>query len=388
MASITIHPRSKYWFACYRDAAGKQHFKSTKIEHAPDASTAKARAVKASENRRLAKEIAEKLEEAERGNPTENHLREVLAGISERLTTRKLDFPTVKDYLLDWLEARNLSEGTATRYRKPITAFIDSLGNRAALPITTVTPADVDSFTAARLKAGIAPSTVSVDVKALNVPFNAATRAGLLPWNPVARAAPIEAVKEQRHPFTREEVEALLEACPSEEWKTVVLLGGLAGLRFSDATGLRWENVDLFAGTIAFRPKKTSRQKRDLVLPMAGRLKAHLLTLTRPTDGKGFISPGLAAKRTSGKSGLSVAFGKIMAAAGIDRGTLEAAGGEGRIFNRKSFHSLRHHFISELERRGVAPDLRMKLSGHTTAGAHGRYVHTELETLARAVEGL
>lgn len=387
MAALYKIPKSRFWLARYRDAAGKQRMVSTKIEHSPAGKDSKERAQRVSENRRLAQDIAAKLEAAERGNPTENHLREVLSDISARLTTRALDFPTTRKYLLEWLEARNLSEGTATRYRKPIAGFIESLGTRADLPMTNVTPSDVDAFASARLKGGIAPSTVSVDVKALNVPFNAATRAGLIPWNPVARAQPIEAVKEQRQPFTRAEVEALLEACPSTEWKTVVMLGALAGLRFSDATALRWENVDLFAGTISFRPKKTERKKRDLVLPMAARMKAHLLTLERPKDGKGFISPGLASKRTSGKSGLSMAFARIMERAGIDRAALEGAGG-GRTFNRKSFHSLRHFFVSELERRGVAPDLRMKLSGHTTAAAHGRYTHTELETLASAVKGL
>ncbi|MFZ4765940.1 MAG: hypothetical protein ACOYMN_13400 [Roseimicrobium sp.] len=34
---------------------------------------------------------------------------------------------------------------------------------------------------------------------------------------------------------------------------------------------------------------------------------------------------------------------------------------------------------------GVSPELRMQVTGHSTAEAHGRYTHTEIETLRGAL---
>ena len=50
-----------------------------------------------------------------------------------------------------------------------------------------------------------------------------------------------------------------------------------------------------------------------------------------------------------------------------------------------SFHALRHSFTSALANAGVAPELRMKLTGHKSESVHAGYTHHELETLRAAV---
>lgn len=371
----------------YRDATGRQIQRSTKIAHTPDASTPKERASLAAENKRAAQALANELEGAERGNPTEHQLRKLLADMSERLFGNRLELPSARNYLNEWLEGRDLSASTRTRYAAPIRRFLEMLGTKADLPLTNVTPADLDRYARERMKGSAGASTVAVDVKALNVPFAAATRAGIIPFNPIARAQPIHSVKEARLPFTRQEVNALLDAAPSDDWKTAIQLGAFAGLRIGDATNLDWEAVDLFAETLNFRPQKTARQKRDLLIPLAPSLKAHLAALPIPSSGKGPLTPTLAGTQPGGRRGLAAQFSRIMEAAEVDSKAM-GGGDEGRTFNRKSFHSLRHTFVSELERVGIAPDLRMKLAGHSDSKSHGRYTHTELETLAQAVARL
>ena len=49
----------------------------------------------------------------------------------------------------------------------------------------------------------------------------------------------------------------------------------------------------------------------------------------------------------------------------------------GHSFVKKSFHSLRHTFNSDLRNNGVAPDLRDKLSGHASERMNHRYTHLE-----------
>lgn len=369
----------------YRTAAGKQIQRSTKIEHTPDAADAKQRAALAGEAKRAAQALADEIERAERGHGGELHLRKLFDEMAQRLYGASVTPPTAREYLLNWLETRNLAAGTLARYGSAVRLFIEHLGERANLPFDRITVADVEAFSQARLKAGFSAVTVRTDRKVLASPFGAATRAGLLIKNPVANAETIEATSEEKLPFSRSEIEALLRSAQGTEWETMIHLGAFAGLRIGDAAALTWDSVDLFAGQLTFRPQKTARKKRDLSLPMAARLVKHLATL--PTPHRGPICPTLARKSVSGKSGLSEAFNKLMARAGIDSMRVEPTG-EGRAFNRKSFHSTRHFFNTELERAGVGEDLRMKLSGQTTAAINRRYTHTEIETLAAAVAGL
>ena len=57
------------------------------------------------------------------------------------------------------------------------------------------------------------------------------------------------------------------------------------------------------------------------------------------------------------------------------------------ISKRRSFHSLRHTFASWLADADVHADVRQKLTGHQSAGVHGRYSHHD-EALDRAVAQL
>jgi integrase len=72
-----------------------------------------------------------------------------------------------------------------------------------------------------------------------------------------------------------------------------------------------------------------------------------------------------------------------METAGIDSGE---TGGQGkRRFSKLSFHSLRHSFNSALANADVPQDLRMKLTGHSTAAVNTGYTHHELATLKNAL---
>ena len=75
-----------------------------------------------------------------------------------------------------------------------------------------------------------------------------------------------------------------------------------------------------------------------------------------------------------------------MASAGIEAGIArQSAGTKGRTFSLRSFHSLRHSFISALANSGVSSELRRKLSGHASEEMHAVYTHHELETIRNAV---
>ena len=63
-------------------------------------------------------------------------------------------------------------------------------------------------------------------------------------------------------------------------------------------------------------------------------------------------------------------------------------GSAGRNLFARSFHSLRHSFVTALDRANVAVELRQKLAGHASAEVHSIYTHHELNTLREAIEKL
>ncbi len=404
MASIHKQSGRAYWFASYRDANRKYHFVSTKIAHTPPGKDAKERTNAAAHNRRLAQDMASRLEEAEIGNATEAHLRKLLADVSERVNQTRLEFKTVEAFLDDWLARaqKTKSGGTYERYSGIVKNFKKSLAAKIKAKLADITVRDVQKFIQDRLDSGLNPSTVRTDCKILNAPFALALRQGLTLTNPVAVAEIPEGAKESRSPFTREQVGDLLKACDSlaakavkededpkvwKEWKTCILVGFYTGVRLGDAVGMPLSAFDFDAHVLKLRPQKTSRKKRDLIIPLHPQLETHVLD-TPVENSEGPICPTLAKRKVSGKYGLSIQFHKIMAEAKIKQETIAATGDAGHEFNKFTFHSLRHSFISEMANAGIAPDVRQLLAGHSDDRSHAVYTHTQIDTLRAAVKKL
>ncbi len=143
---------------------------------------------------------------------------------------------------------------------------------------------------------------------------------------------------------------------------------------------MQWDGVDLADETLTYTQAKTGAK---VTAPLHPDLLARLEKLAGTDKPDVFILPKLACQRGSGRRGLSETFKKIMRQAGVDSQTVKGAGNQ--MFSRRSFHALRHSFTSALANANVAPELRMKLTGHKTEREHQKYTHQELETLRQAV---
>ena len=182
--------------------------------------------------------------------------------------------------------------------------------------------------------------------------------------------------------IAREHGKAVFEA--GAEWRGAILFAYFTGARLQDVANMTWQAIDLPAHTITFRAKKGGRL---VTIPMHAELESHLLALPAPDIGKAFVFPMLAGGRTSGRSGLSMTFARIMVRAGVKGEVLRAAneGGKGRTVRSLTFHSLRHSFNSAMANAGVSQEVRMKLTGHLSAEMNKGYTHLELEPLRAAV---
>jgi integrase len=215
------------------------------------------------------------------------------------------------------------------------------------------------------------------------MPFRVAVRQGYITHNPGEAVEPLHNrdEREDKGTFDIEQVRALIRTAENQ-WRGVILMGFYSGARLRDIVQLRWASVDLDNQTITLKQRKTTAR---VVIPIHPELQTYFLELSVPDDANAFVFPTLAAKKTSGKSGLSMAFTRIMAKAHIRGNVARKAKGKGRTVNSLTFHSLRHSFNSILANAGIAQEIRQKLTGHASAEMNKRYTHHELEPLRNAI---
>ena len=385
--------RSPNWIHCYTSADGRRLKKSTGT---PD--------------RKKAEEIARGVERAEtlakQSSLTEVRARSLLNEILERTQNEPLQSYTAENWFEEWLRGKYVSkaEGTHAKYSRTVESFIEHVGARANLNIAAISTSDVSTYRDKQLSARKHPNTVRYIIKQLRIPFNAAVRQGIITHSPAASVElPPKVVTTQlsgdsssRSVFSLEQVAALIKAATErhengkpvfadgDEWKGLILMAYYTAARLTDAANMVWNSIDLPAKLITYRAKKTGKIVR---VPIHEELEQHLLSLPAPDSGKAFVFPKLAQRATGGRNGLSMAFSRIMARAGVVGEVIHrpSEGGVGRTIRSLTFHSLRHTANSAMANAGISQELRMKLTGHVSQEMNREYTHHELEPLRVAI---
>jgi integrase len=375
MASIHKDSRGKspFWYCAFYGADGRRMFRSTKTS-----------------DRKTALKICFAWESAaalaRRKELTAAQARKVIAEMVAISTGEPMSFHTARGWLNDWLANKTgaVSGRTLFRYQQVVRDFLTHLGPRAEASIASVSPSDITSFRNKLREEGRSVATCNAIRSMLSVPFDVAHRLGFVPINPVSAVEPLKdrSAKPGREPFTAQESVRLVESAQGD-WRGAVLLGATTGLRLGDLANLCWESIDLEAGLLRIETQKTGRV---VVLPIHADF-ANWLSGRPRGIARAPLFPELAGKRIAGRRGLSSQFRDVVEAAGIT-GRIVMRDGKGRSTNSKTFHGLRHSFVSRLANAGVAPEVRQRLAGHSDAKTHGIYTHLELEQLRRAVAKL
>jgi integrase len=303
-----------------------------------------------------------------------SHVEEFIKIAGGELTTY-----TVRSWLDSWIAGRtDASKATLVAYRHGIELFLKFLGARAARPLTTLQPKEVEDFKQALAKR-VAASTVNTAIKVLKASFNNAVTKRHLEFSPAEHIENIEVETGNRRPFTSAELKSLLQAA-NAEWRTMILVAFYTGLRLRDCANLTWQNIGLHSNTINVLTQKTSRRQD---LPLANTLSRHLQTLAGD-DPDAPLCPTLHGKNASWLSGQ---FYAIMTKAGLVsvRDAKKKSTGKGRDAKRNttciSFHSLRYNTTSALKSAGVSDSVAMDIVGHDTVSVSRNY--TKIDDAAK-----
>lgn len=385
MASLWQRGQSPYWFCCYTSAAGQRLKKSTKVTVRPvKGEKRKDGSPKtAADKRTEAWEVCLAIERAENhaknGTLTERQAKKIIGEIVERTTGEPLRNYKTHDWLEHWLEMKERvrADKTMERYRQVIRDFMASLGSRANLALSHVTPKDVLAYRNSITATGKTARTANLSVKVVSAAFNTAVRQHIIESNPATALESLPVKAEEKGTFTRTQVSKLVEAADGD-WRRAILLGYYTGARLSDVANMRWSAIDWNDKVIRFTPSKTNK---PIMLPLHPQLERELLK--NAGIGNAPMFPALAGKGTGGKHGLSGRFMFVVKKAGIEPQRTDASGG--RKLSNLSFHSLRHSFNSAMANAGVSQEIRQKLTGHASAEMNTIYTHHELEPLRAAI---
>ena len=270
---------------------------------------------------------------------------------------------TVADLAADWLAhlesrvgardpRRRYSRRTVELYRQRLHRHVvPMLGRR---PVADVVLADVRRLVDQLSGDGLAPGTVTSVIGILSGLLRYAVKGGHLARNPVRDLDRDDRpgtgrLTEPRY-LNVDEVEALL-AQMSDVFRPVAAVCAYAGLRVSEALGLRWCDVDFAAGTLTVSaqlapdgsrvPLKTAASAATVpLLPkLAGELKTHRSRVAGQALAR-VQSDALLFTTSRGKPQSRRNVLRAVHAAG------DAAGLNGKGRQRVGVHDLRHTFVA------------------------------------------
>ncbi len=161
---------------------------------------------------------------------------------------------TVGEYLDKWLANSvkdTVRQRTYERYEQLVRVHISPALGRAKLK--NLTPAHIRGFYRSKLDEGLAPRTVQYIHRTLSKALKQAVNDGLIPRNAAAPVKPPQARRDEIRPLDREQVRAFLAAVSGERLEALYVVAITAGLRQGELLGLKWDDVDLDAGTLQVR---------------------------------------------------------------------------------------------------------------------------------------
>jgi integrase/recombinase XerD len=277
------------------------------------------------------------------------------------MTDTRID-PDVEGYLL--LLAARRSPRTVDAYRRDLASFAASLH----CPIADATTEQIEVWLATMRAEGRAPSTIARRLAAVRAYLRHLTLIGCKMDNPAAGIAGPRRPRTVPRTLSPSEAERLIDAAAGTSPRAlrdralVELLYG-AGLRVSEAVGLRKASVDLENRVVRVLGKGSKERLVPLGRPGAEALRRYM-ALGRPHLDRRH-RPDLFLNARGGaltRAGVFLVLRKLADRAGLEPGRVHP-------------HLLRHSFATHLLEGGA--DLRsvQEMLGHADVSTTERYTH-------------
>lgn len=296
---------------------------------------------------------------------------------------------TVGELLTRWLDdhARTrVRPSTYQSYANQVRRhLIPGLG---AIKLAQLAPLHIERHYAKELEAGLSARSVTYQHRLLREALQQAMRWQMVGRNVADSVTPPRSVHREMQALDAEQVGLLLQTVTDRADYALIHTAIYTGLRRSELLGLRWQDVDLKAGTASisqtvqrltgqgfvYGQPKTAKGRRLVALPKSsievlGRHRAEQLE-ERLRLGPAWLERGLVFTNPTGgpvdPPALSRRFAKLLTSASLPH---------------VRFHDLRHTHASLMLQRGVHPKIVSERLGHATVGI-------TLDTYSHVLPGL
>lgn len=239
-------------------------------------------------------------------------------------------------------------------------------------PIATIGMPDIRIFAAELGKDGV---QMKGPIGLVRTILRAAHDSGL-------RAAPLKLprgfIKQSKKLPEAPSAEEVTEMLKAPGWLGVAVpLAGLAGLRMGEVRAIEVRDVDFagnrvlvrraISGELSLSPKSGDERWVPMVPPLRDSLREAVRG--KPSRGRIVLVDG----ETPSRAHILTCFKRFLRTSGL---------------RERSFHSLRHHFITEMVRSGASLEAVRVLAGHSSLTMTQRYAHATAADLQAAVQKL
>jgi len=172
--------------------------------------------------------------------------------------------------------------------------------------------------------------------------------------------------REKRLPvvLSRAEVARLLQAVPNRKHRTILMTAYAAGLRVSEVTRLRVEDIDSSRMVIRIRQGKGRKDRYVMLSPRLLRMLRRYWRAARPTS---WLFPGRSPNQPMDSGGISRICREAASRAGLEK--------------RVTVHTLRHSFATHLLESGSDLPTIQRLLGHGSLRTTQIYTHVSDDKL-------
>jgi integrase len=163
------------------------------------------------------------------------------------------------EYLGRWLTDSvrdTVRPTTFERYEQVVRLHIHPVLGKVKLK--NLTSAHVRGLYRQKLDAGLSPRTVQYVHVTLHKALKQAIADGLIPRNVTEAVKPPQVLREEIRPLTPEQAKTLFEAAKGDRLEALYVLAVTTGLRQGELLGLKWDDVDMEAGTLQVRRTLTT----------------------------------------------------------------------------------------------------------------------------------
>jgi integrase len=274
-----------------------------------------------------------------------------------------------------WLEGYSTRRDSTVRQAR--VHLLRICGSMGRMPLDAIRPSDVRNFVAELQRDGLSESYVYALYRRLSQVLGDAVNDGILTRNPCTRATAPRAGHQRPYVATTEQVWQLHDLVP-EHLQPAILLGGFAGLRISEVSGLRAQDVDFLRRTVTPQAQYGG-----------GPLKSPASHASVPVPEELVIMLSQSIQRSREGTVICDELGFPVPPWSIERAVRRARGAVAGLHEAFRFQDLRHYYASLLISEGLdikVVQARLRhASATTTLNVYGHLWPDRDETSRAAV---